>query len=233
MRFETPLIPGVLLRRYKRFLADVRLEDGREVTAHTANTGSMRTCAEPGSQVWLSHHGDPKRKLAYTWEISQSAGTWVGIHTQRANRLAEEAIAQGAIPSLVGYTHIRREVSYGKNSRVDLLLQAQGHPDCLVEVKNVTLVQAGQALFPDAVTERGARHLEELMLQVAQGNRAVMLFVVQRTDAQTFAPADDIDPHYGKLLRQAKASGVEVLAWDFWVSPEEIRIRQALKLDLP
>jgi sugar fermentation stimulation protein A len=208
-----PLVAGRLIKRYKRFLADVELDDGRLVTAHSANTGSMRGCAEPGSRVWLSAADNPARKLAWTWELTQTApGVVVGIHTGRSNALVEEAIRAGHIPALAGASRIRREVRYGQNSRIDLLLEFDDAAPVYVEVKNVTLVESGVARFPDAVTTRGAKHLQEMSAMVAQGARAAMVYCVQRTDARALESADDIDPEYGRQLRAARASGVDAYA---------------------
>lgn len=227
-----PLIPGRLIKRYKRFLADVELEDGSLVTAHCPNSGSMQGCNLPGSPVMLSLSPNPNRKLAYTWELVQVGGYWVGLNTMLPNRLAEEAILDGTIAELQGYPRLRREVPYGsERSRIDILLEGeQGR--CFVEVKNVTLVEDGLALFPDAVTERGQKHLRELMEVVRNGERGVILFTVQRGDGAAVAPADAIDPAYGRLLRQAVAQGVEALAYRALVMPEAIRLTERLELKL-
>ena len=228
-----PLLPGRLIKRYKRFLADIELEDGSLVTAHCPNSGSMQGCNLPGSPVMLSLSPNPNRKLAHTWELVQVNGYWVGLNTMLPNRLAEEAILDGTIAELQGYARLRREVHYGsERSRIDLLLEGeQGR--CFVEVKNVTLVEDGLALFPDAVTERGQKHLRELMEVVRNGDRGVILFTVQRGDGAAVAPADAIDPVYGRLLRQAVAQGVEALAYRAQVTPEQIRLteRLAVRLD--
>lgn len=216
MKFEEPLVKATLLKRYKRFLADVRLADGSEVTAHCANPGSMMGLTEPGSVVWLSPNTNPKAKLDYRWEMIEVEGGLVGINTSRPNRIVEEAITEGRVPELMGYESLRREVKYGQNSRIDLLLEGPGRGDvprlCYVEVKNVTLRRDGFAEFPDAVTARGAKHLRELSDMVRQGHRAVMLYLVQRTDCRTFRLARDIDPGYGAAFDQALAAGVEALA---------------------
>lgn len=230
MQFDADLIPGRLLRRYKRFLADVQLADGSQVTAHTPNTGSMLGCAEPGSRVWLRDSANPKRKYPLSWELVETLdGVMVGINTGLANHLAREAIEQGRIPELSGYSQIRSEVAYGReHSRVDLLLSATGLPDCYLEVKNVTLVEQGIAYFPDAVSARGSKHLRELRGMVEQGQRALIFFCLQRGDASQLRPADHIDPLYGQTLRQALAAGVEALAYS--ASPElsGIRLSRAL-----
>lgn len=228
-----PLIPGTLIRRYKRFLADIELQDGSRVTAHCPNSGSMLGCNLPGLPVMLSLSPNPNRKLAYTWELVQADGFWVGLNTMLPNRLAEEAILDGTIVELQGYQNLRREVPYGsERSRIDILLEGdQGR--CFVEVKNVTLVERGLALFPDAVTERGQKHLRELMEVVRNGGRGVILFTVQRGDGAAVAPADGIDPVYGRLLREAVKKGVEALAYRALVRPEDIRLteRLAVRLD--
>lgn len=234
-----PLTEGRLLRRYQRFLADVRLADGNVVTAHCPNTGSMLGCKAPDSRVWLSPSDNPKRKLAWTWEIVEAegaGGVLVGLHTGRSNGLAWEAIEAGRVPELAGYTAIRPEVPYGgdngkggKRSRIDLLLESDGRPPCYVEVKNVTAaVDGGMGFFPDAVTERGTKHLREMMDEVARGHRAVLFFCVQRGDVAEVRPADHIDPEYGRTLRQALAAGVEALAYGAEVLPTGIRLLRKL-----
>lgn len=226
-----PLIAGRLLRRYQRFLADVELVDGAVVTAHCPNSGSMRGCALPGSRVLLSVSDNPSRKLPYTWELVEADGCWVGINTGLPNRLAREGIERGIVTELQGYERLRAEVCYGsERSRIDLLLEGPGC--CYVEVKNVTLVEDGLASFPDAVTARGQKHLRELMAMVAAGARAVNLFTVQRADARAVAPADAIDPAYGRLLRQAAEAGVELLAYQAKVTPAEIVLSHPLPIVL-
>lgn len=224
------------MRRYKRFLADIELPDGTRATAHTSNTGSMAGCAEPGSCVWLSESVNPKRKYPLSWELVQTgSGTLVGINTALANLLAREAITNGVIGELQGYDAMRAEVRYGReNSRIDLLLEREASPHrCYVEVKNVTLLDGlSRALFPDAVTVRGTRHLRELTEVVRQGQRAVMLYCVQRGDAELFAPADAIDPAYGAALRAAVDQGVEALAYRATVTPQGIALDTALSVDI-
>lgn len=223
-----PLAEGRLVRRRNRFVAEVGL-GGRPVEAHCPNTGSMLGCREPGSRVWLSAAGNPARKLAWTWELVESAGTLVGIHTGRSNGLVREAIEAGAVSPLAGYRRIRPEVRYGEGSRIDLLLEAEGRPPCWVEVKNVTAAVAdGVGHFPDAVTERGARHLREMAARVAAGDRAVLVFCVQRADVREVRPADHIDPAYGRALREALAAGVEAVALGARVSPGEISLVRQL-----
>jgi len=221
------LIRGTLLRRYKRFLADVKLGNGHVVTAHCPNSGSMLACCEPGRPVYLSHHKNPKRKLKYTWELIEMPLSLVGVNTIVPNRLTKAAIAAGNIPQLSGYDSIRSEVTYGENSRIDLLLENAGER-CFVEVKNCTLVTDGVACFPDAVTSRGLKHLVELQAQVRQGHRAVMFYLVQRMDAGIFQPADHIDTEYGKELRRAIHSGVEILVYDVSINLQGIRIHREL-----
>lgn len=225
-----PLIPGRLIKRYKRFLADIELDDGSLVTAHCPNSGSMMGCNIPGSAVMISRSLNPERKLPYTWELVQADGFWVGLNTMLPNRLAEEAITDGTIKELDGYETLRREVPYGnERSRIDILLEGTSGL-CYVEVKNVTLVENGTALFPDAVTERGQKHLRELMEVVRNGHRGVILFTVQRGDGNAVSPADRIDPVYGKLLREAVKNGVEAMAWRALVVPEEIRLTEPLAM---
>lgn len=223
-----PLIPGVLVKRYKRFLADIELADGSLITAHCPNSGSMLGCNLPGSPVMVSVSPNPNRKLAHTWELVQFGEYWIGLNTMLPNRLAEEAILDGTITELSSYQTLRREVPYGsERSRIDILLEG-GQGRCFVEVKNVTLVQDGLALFPDAVTERGQKHLRELLEVVRSGHRGVLLFTVQRGDGRAVAPADAIDPVYGRLLREAVAGGVEALAYRALVQPEEIRLTERI-----
>ncbi|TGU72635.1 DNA/RNA nuclease SfsA [Geomonas terrae] len=223
MMLPPPLYQGTLIRRYHRFLADVELDDGTFVTAHTPNTGSMMGCAVPGNRVVLSVSGNPGRKYPHSWELVQADGVWVGINTQLPNLLAREAIQNGTIAELSGYEKITLEVPYGTGSRIDLLLTGE-RGLCYVETKNVTLVKERCALFPDAVSTRGQKHLRELMEMVRQGHRAVNLFVVQRGDGDALAPADAIDPVYGRLLREAAAAGVELLAYQARVDLGEIRL---------
>lgn len=235
MEFETPLLTGTLLRRYQRFLADVRLADGRVITAHTPNTGSMLGCAEPGSRVWLREVDNPKRKYRHAWElVENAAGVMIGINTGVVNRLVSEAITSGVAAELQGYATLRQEVCYGsENSRIDLLLQGSGRPACYVEIKNVTAVEGtGTAFFPDAVSARGSKHLRELMQVVAQGGRGVICFCVQRGDAVAVRPADEIDPLYGRTLRAALAAGVEAVAYRATVSPQAVVLDTALPLRL-
>jgi sugar fermentation stimulation protein A len=226
------LTPGTLIRRYKRFLADVRLESGKTVTAHCPNSGSMKACCQPGRPVYLSFHDNPKRKLKYTWELIHMPASLVGVNTQVPNRLTARAIASGDVTELNGYETVRREVKAGRNSRIDILLTSPDRRSCYVEVKNCTLVTDGVATFPDAVTVRGQKHLMELQDLVAAGCRCAMFFLIQRMDAHSFAPADRIDPEYGKMLRQASQRGVEILVYDVSIDLKEIRLNNRIPYDL-
>jgi sugar fermentation stimulation protein A len=229
VKFPEPLIEGVLVRRYKRFLADVELPDGEVVTAHTPNTGSMKGLCDPGSRVWLRDTGNDSRKYPLSWELVEAEpGELVGINTGLANDLVREAIEGGIIAELQGYDSVRGEVSYGKEaSRVDLLLEGASG-SCYIEVKNVTLVEGGIALFPDAVTARGVKHLRELARMVAEGYRAVIFYCVQRGDAREVRSADEIDPLYGQTLREAAAAGVETLAYAADVSLDGVTLSEGL-----
>ena len=232
MKFPTPLLRGRFQARYKRFFADILLDSGELITAHTPNTGSMLTCKEPGSLAYVSTNDNPNRKLKYTWELVRSGKALVGVNTAWANGLAAEAIRAGRIPELRGYPSLRREVNYGTGSRIDWLLEGDGRPPCYVEVKNVTLGRDGVASFPDAVSVRAAKHMAELAAQVRAGNRAAVLFVVQRTDCEVMTAADDIDPAYGIALREAAGAGVLVLAWRARISPKQIRLVEPLPVKL-
>ncbi|WP_186424432.1 DNA/RNA nuclease SfsA [Pannonibacter sp. I15F10I1] len=224
MDFEKPLVRGRLVKRYKRFLADVVLDSGEEITAHCANPGSMLGLNAPGSLVYLSRSDNPARKLAWSWEIIEADGALVGISTAHPNRLVEEALLAGLIPELSGFAGLRREVKYGKNSRIDILLEGADGGLTYVEVKNVHLMrQAGLAEFPDSVTARGAKHLVELEDMVRAGHRAVMVYLVQRPDCSELDFAADIDPAYAAALKQAMAGGVEAHAIGCEVTPEFIR----------
>lgn len=232
--FDPPLVKGTLLKRYKRFLADVRLDDGREIVAHCMNTGSMSGLTEPGSRIWLTPHDNPKRKLQWTWQIASDGDVSVGINTSLPNKLVALSIEEQAIPELTGYSSIRREVPYGEGSRIDVYLE--GHPQdkrpCYVEVKSVTLGAGEFARFPDAVTKRGQKHLKELSLMVAEGHRAVAFFLIQRGDAKRFGPAWTVDPVYAQGLVDARNAGVEVLAWTATVSPGSVGLGRPLDVDL-
>ena len=228
MKFPDPLLRGTLISRYKRFLADIDLESGEKVTAHCANSGSMLSVNEPGSEVFLSPARNLDRKLKYTWEMIRVGRTLVGINTSLPNRLVEEAVLDGTIVELGGYGSLRREIKYGKNSRIDLLLEDINKKKCYVEVKNVTmkrdLSKGAPVEFPDGVTARGAKHLVELADMVAAGHRSVMMYLVQRQDSQTFSIASDIDPVYAKGLRTAIAAGVEILCYGCKLTATEIRV---------
>ncbi len=231
MKFERKLIEGILIKRYKRFLADIRLTDGKPLTVHCPNSGSMKTCKEPGWKVMISDSYNPKRKLRYTWEMIHNGNCWIGINTHLPNHLAEEGIHNGVIKELQGYEHIQREVKYGKNSRIDLLL-TKSSQKCYVEVKNVTLVEDGYYQFPDAVTERGRKHLYEMTEMVRQGHRAVMLYVIQRSDGKRFKPANHIDPNYASTLKEALQNGIVIIAYRADVSPEKINIKETVEVDI-
>lgn len=226
-----PLVEGTLLRRYKRFLADVELVNGETVTAHTANTGTMLGCSEPGRPVWLSHHDVPTRKLKYTLEMIAMPTAVVGVNTGVPNKLVRTSVLAGRVPELPLPEVARPEVTRG-DSRLDLLLSDPGRPDTLVEIKNCSLVEDGTALFPDAVTARGAKHLGELADIAAGGERAVLFIVVQRGDAFRFSPADRIDPEWGRVLRRAMEAGVELLVYRAAVDLDGIRLDRRLPVVL-
>lgn len=224
MRFAATLIPGRFVARYKRFFADVRLDDGRVVTAHCANSGSMKTCFTEGGRVWLTSEDNPKRKLKYTWQIAAVGRARIFVHPVMANRIAKEAIETGLITELSGYESIQTEPRIAQHTRFDLLL-GRGKEACFVEVKSATLLlESGRIAFPDAVSERAARHLRELVKQVELGHRAILLFCANRTDALSVEPADAIDPVYGQTLRWAAAHGVEILAYRAAVSVKRVEL---------
>lgn len=231
MKFHAPLVRGTLVQRYKRFMADVLLDTGETITAHCANSGAMAGLKAPGSIVWLSPAANPDRKLKYSWELIEADGDLVGINTAHPNNIVAEAIRAGAIEALSGYASLRQEVKYGKNSRIDILLEDPDRPSCYVEVKNVHLRRDGMlAEFPDAVTERGAKHLVELGDMVETGHRAVMLYLAQRMDCDRFAIAADVDPAYDRGLRVARERGVEVLCYACRLTTDEITVDRALVL---
>src|SRR5262245_9870625 len=232
MQFPRPLVPARLLRRYKRFLADVDLADGRSVTIHCPNPGSMLGLNMPGSEVWLSPAASPARKLPYTWELVRVDSGLVGINTGHPNALAEEAIRQDRIAELTGYRRPRREVNYGTNSRIDLLCERDDGPACYVEVKNVHLKRSDAAEFPDCVTARGTKHLGELAAMVAAGHRAVMLYIVQRADCRRFAIAADIDPAYAAALKRAMQAGVEAICYSCRIDVMGITVAEPLPIDV-
>jgi sugar fermentation stimulation protein A len=225
------LIQGTLIKRYKRFMAEVKLRNGHVVTAHCPNSGSMMECSEPGRMVYLSRHNNPKRKLKYTWEMIEMPSSLVGVNTMVPNRLVKTSVLAGKIPGLSGFDQVRPEVKYGENSRIDLLLE-KGDERCFVEIKNCTLVTDRVACFPDAVTSRGLKHLKELQNQVRSGDRSVMFYLIQRMDAKLFRPADHIDPAYGKELRKAVKNGVEVMVYDVTLDPKGIRLNNAIPFEL-
>lgn len=233
MRFPTPLIRGKLIKRYKRFLADVKLDSGEEITAHCANPGSMLGLKEPGSRVWLSQNDNPNRKLKYSWELLEvdlgKGPTLVGINTSHPNALVADAIRSGVISEFSGYPALRREVKYGVNSRIDILLENNDLSRCYVEIKNVHLMRKpGLAEFPDSVTSRGKKHLIELSSMVAEGHRAVMVYLVQRGDAKEFSLARDIDPAYSAAFDEAASAGVEALVYMCELSPEGIEVTRKI-----
>ena len=234
MQFHAPLIKGFLIKRYKRFMADVELENGKSVTAHCANSGSMLSVNKPGSEVWLSPAKNPDRKLKFTWELIRTGSTLVGINTQHPNTLVTEAIQNKKVIELNGFSELKREVKYGENSRIDILLKDAKKGLCYVEVKNVTmrrnLSKTTPVEFPDAVTSRGAKHLIELSAMVKSGHRAVMFYLVQREDGNGGVTiARDIDAEYGKALDKAQSAGVEFLAYGCTVSTAEINVASRLK----
>ncbi|WP_170326354.1 DNA/RNA nuclease SfsA [Ruegeria arenilitoris] len=235
MRFETPLVPARLIRRYKRFLADCTLEDGREVTAHCANPGSMMGLAEPGEKIWLEPNDDPKKKLKYGWRlVDHENGHFTGVDTSVPNKALRAALEAREIPELAAYETVRPEVKYGENSRIDFLLTQPGLPDAYVEVKSVTLSrQPGLAEFPDSVTARGTKHLGELAAMVAQGHRAIMLYLVQRTDCDRLALAADIDPAYAAAFQAAQTQGVERLVYGTRISPDGVGVEAGRSFKTP
>jgi sugar fermentation stimulation protein A len=230
--FWPPLIPGILKKRYKRFMADVKLADGELVTAHCPNSGSMQECCEPGRQVYMSFHDNPKRKLKYTWELIEMPTSIVGINTLIPNRLVAESIEAGLISDFNGYDTITREVKTSDNTRLDILLSNEDGNRCYIEIKNCTLVKEGVAYFPDAVTSRGLKHLVELSSLVDRGFRCVIFYLIQRMDAKTFKPADHIDPAYGRELRQALKHGVEILVYDTQIDLKTIRLNREIPYGL-
>jgi sugar fermentation stimulation protein A len=232
MRFPEPPLRARLVRRYKRFLADVELEDGTLLTAHCPNTGSLLGCLEPGSPVWLRDSGNPERKLRHTWQAVRIGRTWVNVDTALPNRVVAEAIASGALPELDGYGSLRREVAYGRRSRIDLLLEDAVRGTCHVEVKSTTLARGEVALFPDAVTERGRKHLGELARLARRGRRAVQFFFVSRGDVRVFRPAEDIDPDYASALRRAVRAGVEVVARRTSVRARSLELGERLDVEI-
>jgi len=220
MEFKEKLVHGILVKRYKRFLADIKLDSGEVVVAHCTNSGTMKSCLEEGAEVYLSPVADPNRKTKFTWEMIKINGSWVGINTANPNQLALELVTLGQIKGLEGYTEVRREMTFG-DSRFDIYAKNEKE-ECFIEVKNVSLKDGNLAKFPDAVTTRGQKHLETLMEVKKQGIRAVMLYIIQRTDVEAFSAAEDIDPEYARKLKVAMAAGVEVIPLMVVVSPSEI-----------
>jgi sugar fermentation stimulation protein A len=234
MRFPRPLLSATLLRRYKRFLADVRLPDGTTTTVHCPNSGSLLGVNADGLPIYLLDHGETERKYRYSWVLAKVGCALVNIETNNPNRIVHESVEARRIPELAGYRASRREVPYGRNSRIDILLESNPNDPrpCYVEVKCTTMREGDIAKFPDAVTERGLKHLVELRRQVRLGARAVQFFFCSRTDVASFAPADAIDPAYGKELRRAARGGVEVLAWRAAITLKGIELDAPIPVDL-
>jgi len=230
VKFDKPLVRGSLIKRYKRFLADVQLDTGEIVTAHVANSGAMLGTSDPGLEVWLSPAAGPGRKLAWSWELCRVDGYLVGVNTAHPNRIVAEAITGGEIPELAGYHGLKREVKYGINSRIDILLTDPNSLPCYVEVKNVHLKNGDWAEFPDAVTARGTKHLHELTQMVAEGARAVMVYLVQREDCKAFRPASQIDPVYAAALKKAIEDGVEAICYTCRMSLDGLFIGQPMPI---
>ncbi len=230
--FWPDLTSGALVKRYKRFLADVLLQDGEVITVHCPNSGSMTACSDPGRTVYLSRSDNPCRRFPYTWEMIRMPTSLVCINTLMTNKLVRQAVVNGFIEALAGYDRVSSEVKCGANSRLDLLLERSDTDRCFVEVKSCTLVENGIASFPDAVTSRGLKHLKELQHQVGLGNRAVIFFLVQRTDSRVFRPADRIDAAYGSELRSAVKKGVEIHCYDVSLSLKRIAIKKPIPYEL-
>jgi sugar fermentation stimulation protein A len=232
MQFPAAPLRGRFLRRYQRFFAEVELAGGERLSAHCPNTGSLLGCLEPDSPVWLRDSANPARKLRYTWQAVRCGSGWVNVDTALPNRVLAEALEHGLVPELAGYERRAREVRYGHGSRIDLLLSGPRRARCFVEVKSTTLRQGPAALFPDAPTERGRKHLAELERVARRGERAVQFFFVSRADVELFRPADLIDPEYGRALRRAARAGVEILAWTARVEPRRLELAKRLPVDL-
>ena len=231
--FRMPqLTSGILIQRYKRFLADIKLETGEKVTAYCPNTGSMKGCAIPGSPVWLSTSLNPKRKYKYTWELIKTPETMIGINTMVPNKLVKQSIENDLIKELSGYDQVKAEVKTSSHTRLDLLLEKESKEKCYVEIKNCTLVEDGIAMFPDAVTTRGQKHLDELDHLVSLGHRGVIFFLIQRMDAKLFKPADMIDKIYAQKLKKVVKNGVEIVVRDTSINTQLISIRNAVPVDL-
>ncbi len=231
MQFDAPLLPATLIRRYKRFLADVRLENGETLTVHCPNTGTMLSCSTPGSPVRLSISDNPKRKYPHTLEMVRDNGTWVGVNTSRTNKLVIEAIQRGLVPELSPFDAIRAEVKTSAGSRLDLMV-SWGEKRTYVEIKNCSLAENGCAMFPDAKTVRGTKHLNELIRLKNEGHQTCIFFLVQRMDADRFSPASHIDPVYGETLMKANREGVQILVYQAEVTPEEITVVRNLPHDV-
>ena len=234
MKFQPQLQPAVLIKRYKRFLADIRLPNNEEITIHCANTGAMTGCATTGDTIWYSTSSNTKRKYPHSWELTQTnQGDTICVNTARANQLAVEAIETGIIRELTGYEQLKTEVRYGdENSRIDILLTSSEHPSCYIEVKSVTLLDEahqGQGYFPDAVTTRGQKHLRELTKMVQNGHRAVLLFTVLHSGIEKVSPAHHIDPQYSKLLKNAQEQGVEILCYAAQLSNTEVKLVKPIR----
>lgn len=232
--FTPSLIEGKLIKRYKRFFLDARLQNGEVVTAHCANTGSMSGLLDEGNPVWLTPVSDPKRKLKFSLQMIDVGSSLVGVNTMLPNHLVADAITDGTIKQLSGYGNLKKEVKYGVDgkSRIDILLTDETKAPCYVEVKNVTLADGDKALFPDAVTTKGAKHLDELLAEVKKGNRAVMIYLTQREDCKSFSPADEKDPVYAEKLRECVKQGVEAYAYACKISPSEITVNNELEVIL-
>lgn len=226
------LIPGTLVKRYKRFLADIILDDGSFITAHCPNSGSMKTCSEPGMKVWVSESSNPKRKLPYTWEMIEMPTSMVGVNAILPNTLVKKAVSLGQIPEISGYSEIIPEITTSDGTRLDLCLRSKDCKPCYIEIKNSTYVEKGHACFPDAVTVRGKKHVEELERLAKEGFRSIIFFIIQRMDAERFSPADHIDPAYGKSLRKALDNGVEILAYDTLIDLHGINVRRSIPVIL-
>jgi len=226
------LVRGRLIKRYKRFLADVALDNGETITAHCPNSGRMTGCNQPGRPVYLSLHDNPRRKLKYTWELIEMPASLVGVNTLVPNRLVARSLKAHSLQELSNYRDVFSEVKVNQHSRLDLKLDGPEMPTCFVEIKNCTLVENGWAMFPDAPTTRGQKHLQELARLKADGARAIIFFLVQRTDADRFRPADEIDPDYGRLLRQVVNLGVEMLVYDVNIDLAGIQLRKSLPWEL-
>lgn len=231
MKFDPPLQAATLIKRYKRFLADIELPGGEVKTIHCANTGAMTGCAEPGSTVWYSTSDNPKRKYPNSWELTQTKeGHWICVNTAQANRLVAEAINKDRITELKGYSSLRAEVKYGsENSRIDILLEAGDKPPCYIEVKSVTLLDNGRGYFPDAVTTRGQKHLRELMDVAQSGQRAVLFFAILHSGIENISAAHHIDPDYHKLIQQAEQAGVEIICYKAVLDQSEIKLKHCIE----